>query len=80
MKLQLYGEATLVGILVVICGSVVASSFRLLPRPSDPKHWNDYHYMEACLFLTGVMVHLGCEWSGLNKMYCTSGYACKRGL
>ncbi len=74
--LQVYGEATLVGLMVLICGAAISSLFMLLPRPSDPKKWNAYHYMELSLFLTGVAIHLGCEVTGLNRYYCRHGSAC----
>lgn len=27
-------------------------------------------------FVLGVVIHLGCELTGLNKQYCKTGYAC----
>lgn len=29
------------------------------------------------MFMLGVAVHLGCEFSGINKKYCTEGNACR---
>ena len=33
--------------------------------------------MWISLFLTGALLHLGCEISGVNKWYCKNGFACK---
>ena len=76
MKAAVFLEAFLVGLLVLTVGLVTSAAFMLLPRPQDPKRWNAYMYMEMSLFLTGVIVHLGCEATGLNKLYCTKGAAC----
>jgi uncharacterized membrane protein SpoIIM required for sporulation len=29
-------------------------------------------------FVVGALIHLVCEITGLNKMYCSTGYACRR--
>ena len=73
-------EAVIVGVLVVVIGTVVgffvgrAASVDL---PTVCKRWNKNHVMEISLFLTGVITHILCEVSGLNKWYCKNGRACK---
>lgn len=76
MKPAVYLEAVLVGLLVLLVGLATSTAFMLLPRPTDLNKWNKFHYMEISLFLTGVIVHLGCEATGLNKLYCKKGAAC----
>lgn len=71
-------EAIMVGIITLVVGLIVSSVFVLLPRPKDPKNWNQYHYMEMSLFFTGLLIHLGCEVTGLNRYYCQKGSACTR--
>jgi hypothetical protein len=74
MHTQVYKEAVAVGVLTVCVGSLVSFLFMQLPRPQP--HWNSYHYMELSLMVTGMLIHLGCEASGLNKWYCQHGAAC----
>ncbi len=73
-------EAVSVGILTVIVGNIVAlmvSAFLKADLPSVCKDWNKYYAMEVSLFLTGVLIHLACEYSGINKWYCRNGVACQ---
>lgn len=78
---QLVIEAIFVGILTVIVGTfvsfVLGKSFST-NLPKICKTWNKNHIMEISLFLTGFMIHLLCEFSGLNKWYCNNGYACQK--
>ena len=74
-------EAFAVGIATVIIGSFVGfligrSSSVDLPKLC--KEWNKNHIMEISLFLTGFILHLLCEYSGINRWYCKNGNACKR--
>ena len=40
--------------------------------------WNKYYVMEIALFFTGFCLHLGCEFTGINKWYCKHGNACSK--
>jgi membrane protein DedA with SNARE-associated domain len=74
-------EASLVGVLVLIVGSVVGYAvgrFASVDLPDVCKKWNKYHAMEISLFLTGFFVHIICECVGLNRWYCKNGRACKK--
>ena len=79
--MQLLIEAFVVGVMTVCIGSLVgfvigkAFSNNL---PKICKEWNKNHIMEICLFLTGFLIHLLCEFSGINKWYCQNGNACKK--
>jgi len=71
--LQLFMEAFIVGIMNVIFGFII--SYLLMgERAKDFSHWNT---VLLGYFIVGVLIHLFCEFSGLNKMYCKSGNACK---
>ena len=73
-------EAIVVGIMVVLVGSIVGYILGKLMGVDLPivcKKWNKNHIMELSLFLTGVCVHLLCEYTHLNKWYCNNGDACK---
>ena len=72
--LKILVECICVGLLVVIFGILV--SFLISPLlkvdlPPKCKEWNKNHVMEITLFLTGVTIHLFCEFTGINKWYCS---------
>tara|TARA_B110000967_G_scaffold156733_1_gene161783 strand:- start:192 stop:428 length:237 start_codon:yes stop_codon:yes gene_type:complete len=78
--MQIFVEAIIVGIMTVIVGSLVGfilSKIVSSDLPTACKKWNKFHIMEISLFLTGVIIHLVCEFGGLNKWYCSNGNACK---
>ena len=82
----LFAEAVVVGVVVVIMGTLVAFLYRLIADrylkknrlPEVCKSWNKYYAMEISLFFTGFLSHLLFEGVGLNKWYCKKGYACKK--
>ena len=74
-------EAIVVGIATVIIGSLVGYVMGKLMGQDLPikcKEWNKNHIMEITLFITGFLIHLFSELSGLNKWYCKNGNACKK--
>lgn len=77
---QVFVEAIVVGIVLVIIGIIVNA---MLPKyfkvdlPDSCKDWNKKHAMEISLFLTGFTAHLLFEATGINKWYCKNGAACK---
>ncbi len=77
---ELFIEAIVVGIAMVIIGTLVsyfiAKSFAV-DLPPVCKKWNKNHLMELSLFLTGVFGHLFFEFIGANKWYCKNGYAAR---
>jgi uncharacterized membrane protein YdjX (TVP38/TMEM64 family) len=72
-------EASVVGICLIIVGSIIAFLVRRwYPKPLLPKScasYNKYYVMEFTLFLTGFLFHLICEASGVNKWYLTNSAA-----
>lgn len=74
-------EAVVVGVLVVVVGTVVGyivGRVASVDLPAVCKKWNKNHVMEISLFFTGFFVHLICESTGLNRLYCKKGVACRR--
>ena len=74
-------EAFVIGVITVIVGSLVGfiiGTFFSSDLPKICKTWNKNHIMEICLFLTGFIIHLMCEFTGINKWYCKNGIACKK--
>lgn len=77
---KLLVEAVVVGVMVVIVGSAVGyvvGRANSVDLPKVCKKWNKNHVMEISLFFTGVILHLLCEFSGINKYYIKNGYAVK---
>ena len=66
---KLLVEAVLVGLMVVVVGSgvgYIVGRVNSVDLPKVCKKWNKNHVMEISLFLTGVVLHLLCEFSGIN--------------
>tara|TARA_B100001758_G_scaffold53652_1_gene44039 strand:- start:12762 stop:13004 length:243 start_codon:yes stop_codon:yes gene_type:complete len=74
-------EAIIVGVMTIIFGNVSGILISPLFKVDLPKvcsTWNKFYTMEITLFLTGVLIHLFCEFSGINKWYCKNGFACMK--
>tara|TARA_B100000035_G_C21032170_1_gene569038 strand:+ start:3303 stop:3545 length:243 start_codon:yes stop_codon:yes gene_type:complete len=72
-------EALVVGIMTVIFGTMsgaLVGSFFKMSLPKICSDWNKFYIMEITLFITGVLIHLFCEYTMINKWYCKNGYAC----
>jgi len=79
--MQLLKEAVVVGLGTVLVGSVVGAvlgKFFSTNLPTICKEWNKNHIMEISLFLTGFLLHIICEYTGINKWYCKNSYACSK--
>jgi hypothetical protein len=65
-------EATFVGLLTVFAGyvaSMLIKPYFKVDLPEVCKSWNKNHLMEASLFVTGFLLHLFLEFTGMNKSY-----------
>lgn len=74
-------EAIVVGIITVIVGTLSAKIISnyasdVNELPDVCKSWNKNYTMEKSLFLTGFLVHLACQLTGINHWYCSNGLAC----
>ena len=79
--MSLIKEAIAVGFLTLVVGSVVAYVLGMMfgvDLPTVCKNWNKNHIMELSLFITGFLIHILCEFTGLNKWYCINGRACSK--
>jgi hypothetical protein len=70
---QLALEAFIVGILNLFIGFII-SYISMGDKAKTFDHWPG---VLLSFFITGVIIHLVCEVSGLNKKYCKYGNACK---
>ena len=78
--MKLLKEAVVVGIATVVIGTIVGFAMGKLFSMNLPvicKKWNKNHIMEITLFLTGFLLHILCEYTGINKWYCKNGNACR---
>lgn len=74
-------EAIVVGIMTVVFGNIAGfavSPFLKVNLPDVCSTWNEFYAMEVSLFITGVLIHFFCEFTGINKWYCKNGVACSR--
>lgn len=79
--MQLLIEAIVVGIAVIIFGTLVSWILKCMFKVDLPpvcKDWNKNYVMEIALFLTGVITHFFFELVGANKWYCKNGNACRK--
>jgi len=77
--MRLLIEATVVGLMAVVIGSIVGfliGKYFSANLPKICKQWNKNHVMEICLFFTGFFIHILCELFRVNKWYCKNGNAC----
>jgi len=75
---KLFIEAFVVGIMILVVGSIVGYCIGKLysvDLPKECKSWNKNHIMELSLFSTGFILHLVCEFTGINKYYIKNSYA-----
>jgi len=70
---QLALEAFIVGILNLFIGFII-SYISMGDKAKTFDHWPG---VLLSFFITGVIIHLLCEVTGLNKKYCKYGNACK---
>ena len=78
--IKLLKEAVIVGIATVVIGTLVGfvmGKLFSMNLPAICKKWNKNHIMEITLFLTGFLLHIICEYTGINKWYCKNGNACR---
>lgn len=69
-------EALAVGVMTMILGTLLSVGSMHLQKGFEIKSIDFWPSLLTVNFLLGFLVHLLCEWSGINKWYCRNGYAC----
>ena len=72
MNQSVLKEAIVVGIATVIIGQFVGFTLSKVMKTVRNKRY----IMIWSLFFTGILIHLLCEYFGINKWYCKNGSAC----
>ena len=72
MNQQLLIEIVLVSVMVAIIGTILT----YIGMGAERSKFNEWGKIVLIFSLTGCIVHLFCEYTGLNKMYCKYGNAC----
>ena len=71
-------EAIAVGILLVPLGYLVLyGSVELSKRYKSIDNMDKNIKMSLGFFLLGMLTHIFCEFTGINKWYCKKGIACQ---
>lgn len=72
-------EAIVVGIATMILGTILSIGSMYIGQAnfeiSQVTFWPS---LLLTNFLLGFLIHVICEWTGVNKWYCQKGYACQR--
>lgn len=79
-KMHYLSEAFLLGIMTLIIGLILGCVYGFLMDIDLKEELRDPPkktlWIMTTLFSLGFVMHLMCEITGLNKMYCDYGYAC----
>ena len=69
---KLLMEALAVGVMTLVIGKISA---QLVAEVMKMSGINSPYVTEIILITTGILIHLMCEFSGVNKWYVTNGVA-----
>ena len=70
-------EALAVGLFTGIIGLIISTIFMFSKKDFSLEKYTYWKQVFASFFITGIAVHLICEFTGINKWYCKNGNACK---
>ena len=70
-------EMLAVGFITAIIGFIISTLFMYKFSPDFTiKKYKFWWQVVLSLFITGCIVHVICEYTGVNKWYCKHGRAC----
>ena len=71
--MKLLSKSIVSGVGVLICGTVIGyiiGKYFSMNLPPVCNNWNKNHIMEISLFLSGVVLYMVYELTGVNKWLC----------
>lgn len=71
-------EALVVGVGTMLLGTLFSVLSMYAQRDFTLAKIDFWPALFAVNFMTGFVFHLLCEWTGVNRWYCTGGFACSR--
>jgi len=76
--MQFAGEVIVVGLMTALVGFIISSLMMvLLAKDFSVKKYHFWWQVFLSYFITGCLIHLLCEASGINHWYCSNGVACR---
>jgi hypothetical protein len=75
--MNVFIEALSVGLLTSIIGFIISTLFMIPQKRFNFKTYTFWPWILLSYFITGFLIHLICQFSGINKWYCKNGNACK---
>ena len=75
---KIISEAFVIGVMTVVMAHLVSLIIRPYLKITLPEAcgtWNKYHVMETTLFLTGFLLHVILEYSGMNEKWCKNNFS-----
>lgn len=73
-------EALFLGLITVVVGLLISYCTMYVVNPETVKDFDHWKSVIISFFITGFLIHLLCEYSGINKWYCKYGNACTNQL
>jgi nitric oxide reductase large subunit len=73
----LLGEILMVGLATAVVGFIVSTLFMyIFANNFSVKKYHFWWQVVLSYFVTGCLIHIICEVTGVNKWYCKNGAAC----
>ena len=66
-------ESIIIGIITMILGKIISKillGINNVDKKNNLPKWQEPRVIEISLFVTGIFIHLLCEYIGINKWYC----------
>jgi O-antigen/teichoic acid export membrane protein len=71
-------EILAVGVSTAIIGFIISTMLMyVFVKDFSNKKYNFWWQVMLSYFITGCLVHILCQVTGVNKWYCKNGVACK---
>lgn len=74
---DLIKEILFVGMLTMIIGLIISYITMYIGSPIQTKQFDHWGSVAFSFVVTGMLIHIICEYTGINKYYCVHGVACR---